>query len=598
MSKSYFSHKLNDVFTPRNNEHEEVLNNSFGNKTSNADEKRESSNSSSSKRKSKSRSDSLRRKSSVAADIIKPEHDPDEISFLTNNNNTFNMLNSIPNQIPNQRYTNAGDARLEIVLKILDLDNLIHILNSNRLTFNDMLFLSKEDLMEMNIPLGPRNRILKFSDSYRAYGKDYSVEEIILFFIKNKSFVFGAKFFETLPQVTNFNSNNFYENNVQSTANFNEGNLSQNGNQNNLPLSPDFAKAKKIEQTRNRDKAININTDSGSNISLANYVSNQANQANKNHSNSPTPNTPPVKSTKPQQITDKKYSASLKVSDNRSDSEEKACQTGNMLHRQTKSSYNIVPVGGVSLNTEEEVAEKESKKSSQMNEVEINMDNFSYNSATNPLNKTENTNFSYNTMKIKPAPDKNKIGFRKNNVIEKDFQTLTGEVEKFIKNYKLQKEKSDDRKTRLKCIIDKSKKSRSKSKDYHLHHHHSPSDNLLDYGSSKYFSNNKTIAMNTMNLKSSNNKYNSNFDVNEDDLKVEEERNLNEEINKLLNRINSASQLSLDSHSLQQLNRIKSLANLNLAKNNGKIKYVDLNMINQVIKLIVYIYIHICILSF
>ena len=36
----------------------------------------------------------------------------------------------------------------------------------NKITFNDLLLLNKEDFNELGIPLGPRNRILKFIDDY------------------------------------------------------------------------------------------------------------------------------------------------------------------------------------------------------------------------------------------------------------------------------------------------------------------------------------------------------------------------------------------------------------------------------------------------
>lgn len=75
---------------------------------------------------------------------------------------TMEIENKITNiQSSITQHEENVDNRLEFTLKTLDLENLIPIFKSNILTFNDLLFLSKEDLLEMNVQLGPRNRILK-----------------------------------------------------------------------------------------------------------------------------------------------------------------------------------------------------------------------------------------------------------------------------------------------------------------------------------------------------------------------------------------------------------------------------------------------------
>ena len=84
-----------------------------------------------------------------------------------------------------------------------------------------------------------------------------------------------------------------------------------------------------------------------------------------------------------------------------------------------------------------------------------------------------------------------------------------------------------------------------------------------------------------LHLNINNRNYNMYFTYDED-LDIEDKRNLNEELNKILNRINSASMLSLDPQSLLQLNRIKSMAKLNSIGGKENLRIMDINMINQV----------------
>ena len=73
------------------------------------------------------------------------------------------------------------------------------------------------------------------------------------------------------------------------------------------------------------------------------------------------------------------------------------------------------------------------------------------------------------------------------------------------------------------------------------------------------------------------------ININSEDLEVEEERNLNDELSNIITRINSASKLSLDQNSIQQLNKIKSMARIGVIGNNSNsnLKLVDINVINK-----------------
>lgn len=88
------------------------------------------------------------------------------------------------------------DNKLKYTLKILDLDKLFEAFDVNMITFNDLFLLSKEDMIEMKIPIGPRNRILHFAEKYKNYAKTYSLEELFDFFNSHRELIINEDFFK------------------------------------------------------------------------------------------------------------------------------------------------------------------------------------------------------------------------------------------------------------------------------------------------------------------------------------------------------------------------------------------------------------------
>ena len=130
---------------------------------------------------------------------IKLKDDKNLKEFPSINDSIDHEANSKINQSDSSRTMNSiikndsitRDLRLKYVLNILDLNQFYHLFDSSNLTFNDILILSKEDLIEMNIQLAARNRILKFSEAYKLHGKSFTLKEIKEFFLKNKNFCFN-----------------------------------------------------------------------------------------------------------------------------------------------------------------------------------------------------------------------------------------------------------------------------------------------------------------------------------------------------------------------------------------------------------------------
>ena len=121
------------------------------------------------------------------------------------------------------------DDRLTYTLITLDLGNLIHIFEDNNISFVDMLLLSKEDLIELQLEIFQRNRILNFSKLFAKYAKNYSIREISDFFTFNKQFIFNSSIYDKV-----------FANNINSYQNeINNENLN-NDNNNYNPISQEM----------------------------------------------------------------------------------------------------------------------------------------------------------------------------------------------------------------------------------------------------------------------------------------------------------------------------------------------------------------------
>ena len=74
------------------------------------------------------------------------------------------------------------DPRLELTLNYLDINSILPTFITNNISFNDLLLLSKNDLIELGFSLVERNRIIHFSQEFKRYGKKYNIQEIHNFF--------------------------------------------------------------------------------------------------------------------------------------------------------------------------------------------------------------------------------------------------------------------------------------------------------------------------------------------------------------------------------------------------------------------------------
>ena len=145
---------------------------------------------------------------------LKNEEEGNEEDFQDElNRNNKDYINQEEDENDQAEETEEDDDRLTYTLITLDLGNLIHIFEDNNISFVDMLLLSKEDLVELQLEIFQRNRILNFSKLFTNYAKNYSIREISDFFTFNKQFIFNSTIYDKV--ITN--NMNAYQNDMNNT---------------------------------------------------------------------------------------------------------------------------------------------------------------------------------------------------------------------------------------------------------------------------------------------------------------------------------------------------------------------------------------------
>jgi hypothetical protein len=150
-----------------------------------------------------------------------------------NKNNEFNQNQEAAENEQLAEVEGEGeddDDRLTYTLITLDLGNLIHIFEDNSISFVDMLLLTKEDLIELQLEIFQRNRILNFSKLFTKYAKNYSIQEISDFFTFNKQFIFNSIIYD---KVSSSNINNEFQNEMNNPGVNNENNYNMAFEENN-----------------------------------------------------------------------------------------------------------------------------------------------------------------------------------------------------------------------------------------------------------------------------------------------------------------------------------------------------------------------------
>ena len=207
-----------------------------------------------------------------------------------NHNNNQNIDLKIVNNYNNDNKNKINiDPRLELTLKYLDIMHTLQIFVNNYISFNDLLLLSKKDLIDLGFSLVERNRIFTFSQEYKNFGVKFNISEINDFFNKYENL--------NIRLVTNNNCNKYNnqtKENINENINYNFNNNIKNNkikiynNNNDLLLKKDFI-TKSSEKKKSQTKKIIKKPQSipQSNNTNNNYIS------NKNKTNIPSKNNKP-----------------------------------------------------------------------------------------------------------------------------------------------------------------------------------------------------------------------------------------------------------------------------------------------------------------
>ena len=168
----------------------------------------------------------------------------------TNQISSSRSSESISIAIANKK---INDTKLIYALKTLNLENLFNNFDFNSITFNDLCLLTKEDLIEMNLPIGPRNRILHFAKEYKNYAKNYDINELINFFQSHKQFVINT--------INDFHFN-FLQNKIEDSEDFqtNCDDLYFNSNFNNMTFSSKQSNDNHYLNNNSKENRKNVNS--------------------------------------------------------------------------------------------------------------------------------------------------------------------------------------------------------------------------------------------------------------------------------------------------------------------------------------------------
>ena len=99
-------------------------------------------------------------------------------------NNNYERI-TINNENNTNDVNKSEDIRLNFVMQKLGLESLIHIFENYHMSFNDVLFLTRDDLNELGLKIFQKNRLISFIEEYTSKAKNYTLEEIQAFFEEN-----------------------------------------------------------------------------------------------------------------------------------------------------------------------------------------------------------------------------------------------------------------------------------------------------------------------------------------------------------------------------------------------------------------------------
>ena len=466
---------------------------------------------------------------------IKNEAFKDSRFFGNSFNSSYNTSNDIDKLLllkslsernicsNNGNYNNDKDIdyKLLFILKKLNLAFLMNAFAKNYVKFNDLFLLTREDLIEMKIPIGPRNKLLHFIQEYKKHMKNLDLDEITNFFKLYKSnFVFfpDMKISDNNPPSTIPTTNNDISYRIKANGNLNNlllnnnnkkdeknqsfnysyichDNTKENFNQNNNNNSLLNSSSYNYKNTNSGNNGINIykrNSPYLKNLKTSSYITSNINENNKNdnemnktkNSNSDINNNKENDLSKSNQNT-KKDIENINLNISKDNKKLRGSNRNYYLRNplikliedsQTNRTYSII--NGQLVDGSNCKIVNNNKKYRNNNENNKKNDNSLKNNYVH-INKKEdkkNKNENKRVKKLIKSKSNTVISNSKNNnnsicnngitnsLLIENFKNINFEVEIFQNQCKRMKRESYDRKNRIKILLKEEKKSSWKIK--------------------------------------------------------------------------------------------------------------------------------------
>ena len=391
---------------------------------------------------------------------------------------------------------NVSENKLFFVLNSLDLSYLINVFERNYIDFNDLLLLTREDLVEMKIPIGPRNKIINFIQEYKKYMKSFEFNELSNFikYYKSNNILSQEQKIDnnclstsqtTINELTNRikrksnekeinNNNNILSNekrdedleklkNSNYIKEFNLDSKEKNKNNNTNFYLLNFPYNHKKESIEKNN--ININNSSTSstfrNIKINSYSNYNKNKYKKNNS-----------VTNKERIIRPYISKKSKINKGKKDFNSYIFNKSDKVNQNENNIKKSIPINNKFYLTNPikkliGINNKTKKYDSKNNEINQNYANLTYYNKNNNNIKTKNNkqkNESKITNKIKRSksiisdPKMKNDSYYKNEksinckIIE-NFRNINNEIENFQNHYKKLKKASYDRENKIKNLL-------------------------------------------------------------------------------------------------------------------------------------------------
>ena len=358
-----------------------------------------------------------------------PEPEPYIINKYITKNKSYNNFNKVKinnncvkinqSKSNSNRNKNTTDLKLNFTLSNLELNELKNVFEDNYIFFEDLFLLTKEDFIEMKIPIGPRNRLLNFIKKYKNYAKTFDLNELSSFMNKYKDSINSNEIDTTIGETPS--TNNKYRSTMTNSKEkkLNISNLEEETNNNNKNnIIDDLNEI--INQNNNNNKRCNTYKT----IESRNYNDEDIDTEKDNNKNNNNVNKNIFSNSLFNEFTS--YATDLK-----------------------DSNFDFVDVN----NTK--------------NQNKLNKSNMLKIECLNSLISKNNSPFITNNDLIQNK--NNKVGNQniyvktkskmQQNTYYKNYQNIFSEIEKYQMNYEKMKKENDDRNNKINNLLDKKNKT-------------------------------------------------------------------------------------------------------------------------------------------